>query len=205
MLWAAAAQPASMPAAPACPAVPAVVTSLPCLPCPACCAGAWPHLPRGHHPRAGGPHRGVPAGSGGHSDGHTLQPATGCVVCVGVRVGVDVGRSPILALLARACHACCGIAPTQFWGVGLRAVRRSTPAVPAFCCVALLDPLPRPPCRHPAGDILVFLTGQAEIDKAVRQLNEAGECFLLSANPGMVRRGRRRGRHGSAHTGVPAL
>ncbi|KAL4856425.1 putative pre-mRNA-splicing factor ATP-dependent RNA helicase DEAH4 [Chlorella vulgaris] len=28
-------------------------------------------------------------------------------------------------------------------------------------------------CNHPAGDILLFLTGQAEIDKAVRQLNDA--------------------------------
>lgn len=28
-------------------------------------------------------------------------------------------------------------------------------------------------CHHPEGDILLFLTGQAEIDKAVRQLNDA--------------------------------
>jgi len=28
-----------------------------------------------------------------------------------------------------------------------------------------------------AGDILVFLTGQAEIDKAVKQLNDAGELW----------------------------
>lgn len=35
-----------------------------------------------------------------------------------------------------------------------------------------LVPLPRFP--PPAGDILVFLTGQAEIDKAVKALNDAG-------------------------------
>lgn len=132
-------------------------------------AGAGAHLPRGGHPCAGGPHPGVPAGGVG---GGCCWMGGGCtaglwwdVLCcsrgstragwLGCALPVELGgRCPTCTLQLHAAAT----------------YKTAPPSLPQAAVDTAMDIH----CNQPQGDILLFLTGQAEIDKAVKQLNDAG-------------------------------
>jgi hypothetical protein len=89
-------------------------------------------------------------------------------------VGLRAWLAAEVVLGAMACVETVGAFAT------IKLQRAEAAAIPAALLLPpmLLPSPPKPPSRPSSlppttGDILLFLTGQAEIDKAVRQLNEA--------------------------------